>query len=177
MSRVGKNPIKIPASIAFSVEGRNLSFKGKTATQEYCLPEGIDFVKENDNLVLKPKNESMSLRALWGTAQRNIVNIVHGLEKGFTKNVELVGVGYRAAVAGQKLTLQLGFSHEVVFDIPNGITIKCEKPTSISIMGYCKQIVGQVAAKLKTYRPPEPYKGKGVIREGDFIVRKEGKKK
>jgi large subunit ribosomal protein L6 len=177
MSRVGKNPIKVPASIAFSVEGRNLSFKGKTATQAYCLPEGIDFVKENDNLVLKPQNDSMSLRSLWGTAQRNIVNIVHGLEKGFTKNVELVGVGYRAAVAGQKLTLQLGFSHEVVFDIPNGIAIKCEKPTSISIMGHCKQEVGQVAAKLKTYRPPEPYKGKGVIREGDFIVRKEGKKK
>lgn len=177
MSRVGKHAVKVPSSVTFNVDGRMLAFKGKGVTQSYLIPEGINFEKTEDGIMLKPLNNSLRLRSLWGTTQRNLSNIVVGLDKGFTKGIELVGVGYRAAVVGSKLTLQLGFSHEIVYEIPEGIAIKCEKPTSIAVSGYCKQLVGQVVAKIRTYRPPEPYKGKGVICDGEFIVRKEGKKK
>lgn len=177
MSRVGKNEIVVPSSITWSQNGQVLSFKGKLGIENYELPEVINLEKTDKGIKLSPINLTMAVRTLWGTAQRNINNIVKGLEQGFTVNLELVGVGYRAAVAGSKLTMQLGFSHDIVYDIPSDVTIKCEKPTSIAITGPSKQKVGQIAAVLATYRPPEPYKGKGTIRENQFVVRKEGKKK
>ncbi len=158
-------------------EGRVLTLKGKTGSKTYEVPECINFEKTEKGFLVTPKEKTQRGRSLWGTTQRNLSNIVKGLDKGFTLNVTLVGVGYRAAVAGGKLTLQLGFSHDIVYDIPAGIEIKCEKPTMIAITGFDKQLVGSVGAHLREYRKPEPYKGKGVLRETEFIIRKEGKKK
>ena len=177
MSRVGKNEISVPSSVTWSLSGQVVSFKGKLGNEDYILPEFISVEKTDKGIKLVPANSSVAARKMWGTAQRNVQNIVKGLDQGFTVNMELIGVGYRASVAGNKLTMQLGFSHDVLFDIPEGITIKCEKPTSISITGASKQKVGQIAAVLRTHRLPEPYKGKGIIRENEFVVRKEGKKK
>jgi large subunit ribosomal protein L6 len=177
MSRVGKNEIVVPSTVSWSQNGQLLSFKGKLGAETYKLPEVITIEKTDKGIRLTPVNSTMAVRTLWGTAQRNIHNIVHGVDQGFTVNLELVGVGYRAAVAGSKLTMQLGYSHDVIYDIPHGITIKCEKPTSVAITGHSKQQIGQIAAVLATNRPPEPYKGKGIIREKQFVVRKEGKKK
>lgn len=158
-------------------EGRVVTLKGKTGSKNYEVPECINFEKTEKGFLITPKEKTQRGRSLWGTTQRNLSNIVKGLDKGFTLNVTLVGVGYRAAVAGSKLTLQLGFSHDIVYDIPAGIEIKCEKPTMIAITGFDKQLVGSVGAHLREYRKPEPYKGKGVLRETEFIIRKEGKKK
>ena len=158
-------------------EGRVVTLKGKTGSKTYEIPECINFEKTEKGFLVTPKEKTQRGRSLWGTTQRNLSNIVKGLDKGFTLNVTLVGVGYRAAVAGSKLTLQLGFSHDIVYDIPAGIEIKCEKPTMIAITGFDKQLVGSVGAHLREYRKPEPYKGKGVLRETEFIIRKEGKKK
>ncbi len=158
-------------------EGRVVTLKGKTGSKTYEVPECINFEKTEKGFLVTPKEKTQRGRSLWGTTQRNLSNIVKGLDKGFTLNVTLVGVGYRAAVAGSKLTLQLGFSHDIVYDIPAGIEIKCEKPTMIAITGFDKQLVGSVGAHLREYRKPEPYKGKGVLRETEFIIRKEGKKK
>ena len=177
MSRVGKNEIVVPSSVSWSQSGQVLSFKGKMGEESYALPEVISLEKTDKGIKLTPVNETTAVRRMWGTTQRNIFNIVKGLDQGFTVNIELVGVGYRAAVAGSKLTVQLGFSHDVVFDVPQGITIRCDKPTTIAVTGPSKQKVGQVAAVLSSNRPPEPYKGKGMIRENQFVVRKEGKKK
>lgn len=177
MSRVGKNEITLPTGLVMNASGANLSFKGKLGEASYVVPECIQCEKTQVGIKLTPKDSSMKARTLWGTTQRNLSNIVKGLSEGFTMNIDLVGVGYRASVAGDKLIMQLGFSHDVEYKIPSGITIKCEKPTSISITGPSKQQVGQVSAYLSTIRPPEPYKGKGVIRENVFVIRKEGKKK
>jgi len=177
MSRVGKHEVMLPAGVVMTQEGRVVSLKGKTGSKTYEVPECINFEKTEKGFLVTPKEKTQRGRSLWGTTQRNLSNIVKGLDKGFTLNVTLVGVGYRAAVAGSKLTLQLGFSHDIVYDIPAGIEIKCEKPTMIAITGFDKQLVGSVGAHLREYRKPEPYKGKGVLRETEFIIRKEGKKK
>ncbi len=177
MSRVGKHEVMLPAGVVMTQEGRVLTLKGKTGSKTYEVPECINFEKTEKGFLVTPKEKTQRGRSLWGTTQRNLSNIVKGLDKGFTLNVTLVGVGYRAAVAGSKLTLQLGFSHDIVYDIPPGIEIKCEKPTMIAITGFDKQLVGSVGAHLREYRKPEPYKGKGVLRETEFIIRKEGKKK
>jgi large subunit ribosomal protein L6 len=177
MSRVGKHEVILPAGVAMSQAGNVVTLRGKTGTKDYQVPDCINFEKTEKGFLITPKEESQRGRSLWGTTQRNLSNIVQGLDKGFTLNITLVGVGYRAAVAGNKLTLQLGFSHDIVYDIPQGIEIKCEKPTAIAITGFDKQLVGSVGAHLREYRKPEPYKGKGVLRETEFIIRKEGKKK
>jgi len=177
MSRVGKHEVMLPAGVVMTQEGRVVTLKGKTGSKNYEVPECINFEKTEKGFLVTPKEKTQRGRSLWGTTQRNLSNIVKGLDKGFTLNVTLVGVGYRAAVAGSKLTLQLGFSHDIVYDIPAGIEIKCEKPTMIAITGFDKQLVGSVGAHLREYRKPEPYKGKGVLRETEFIIRKEGKKK
>ncbi len=177
MSRVGKHEVILPAGVAMSQAGNVITLKGKTGTKDYEVPDCINFEKTEKGFLITPKETTQRGRSLWGTTQRNLSNIVKGLDTGFTLNVNLVGVGYRAAVAGSKLTLQLGFSHDIVYDIPQGIEIKCEKPTAIAISGFDKQLVGSVGAHLREYRKPEPYKGKGVLRETEFIIRKEGKKK
>ncbi len=177
MSRVGKHEVVLPAGVTMAQEGNLISLKGKTGSKDYEVPECINFQTTEKGFLITPKEMTQRGRSLWGTTQRNLSNIVKGLDKGFTLNVNLVGVGYRASVAGSKLTLQLGFSHDIVYDIPKGIEIKCEKPTAIAITGFDKQLVGSVGAHLRKYRKPEPYKGKGVLRETEFIIRKEGKKK
>jgi len=177
MSRVGKNEIVIPSSVTFMQNGNLLNFKGKFGADAYEVPECCTVEKTDDGIRFVPINDSLPVRTLWGTTQRNVANMVKGLDQGFTVNLELNGVGYRASIAGSKLTMQLGYSHDVVYDVPEGISVKCEKPTSISINGASKQKVGQIAAVLRSYRKPEPYKGKGVIRQNEFVVRKEGKKK
>lgn len=177
MSRVGKHEVVLPAGVAMTQEGSLITLKGKVGTKSYEVPDCINFEKTEKGFLVSPKETTQRGRALWGTTQRNLSNIVKGLDKGFTLNISLVGVGYRASVSGSKLTLQLGYSHDIVYDIPQGIEIKCEKPTAILITGFDKQLVGTVGARLRKYRKPEPYKGKGVLRETEFIIRKEGKKK
>ncbi len=177
MSRVGKNEIVIPSSVTFTQNGNLLSFKGKLGADLYQVPECVTIEKTSSGIKLMPINDTLPVRMFWGTTQRNVANMVQGLDQGFTVNLDLNGVGYRASVAGNKLTMQLGFSHDIVYEIPQGISIKCEKPTSIAISGASKQKVGQIAAVLRNYRKPEPYKGKGVIRQNEYVVRKEGKKK
>ncbi len=177
MSRVGKNEIVVPNDVTFANDNGHLTVKGKFGTESYTLPECVLFEKTDNKIKLQPKDQSMRVRSLWGTAQRTVANMVKGVSDGFTVNLALVGVGYRANVVGNRITLQLGFSHDVVYDLPAGITAKCEKSTEIAITGSSKQTVGQIAAEIRNYRKPEPYKGKGVIRENEYVVRKEGKKK
>jgi large subunit ribosomal protein L6 len=177
MSRVGKHEIIVPSSIALKVEGNRLEFSSKSVTRFYNASEELLLERTENGIRLTPLSKTRFARSIWGTTQRNISNIVHGLDKGFSKTLELVGVGYRAAVAGRVLTLQLGYSHDVTCDIPEGITIKCEKPTTIVVSGHDNQQIGQLCALIRSYRRPEPYKGKGIHRAGDYVVRKEGKKK
>ncbi len=177
MSRVGKNPVEVPAGVEVAIKGGLVSAKGKLGTLDFQATDDVKITQEDSKIWVKPVNETKKARAMWGTARSRIQNMVQGVSEGFTKELEINGVGYRAAVQGQSLNLQLGFSHDVAYPIPEGITIKCEKPTSISISGADKQKVGQVAAEIRGYRPPEPYKGKGVKYADEVILRKEGKKK
>jgi len=177
MSRVGKNPVDVPAGVEVAISGGLVSAKGKLGALDFQATSDVAITQEEGKIWVKPVNESKKARSMWGTARSRIQNMVTGVSEGFTKNLEINGVGYRAAVQGQALNLQLGFSHDVAYPIPEGITIKCEKPTAISISGADKQKVGQVAAEIRSYRPPEPYKGKGVKYADEVILRKEGKKK
>ncbi len=177
MSRVGLNPVAIPDTVTLSVVGQVVTAKGKLGELSVDVVDDIEITHEAGLVRVKPRNESTQARAMWGTTRSLVQNIVTGVDQGFTINLEIVGVGYRAAVEGKELVLQLGFSHEVRYPIPEGITIKCERPTAIAVSGSDRQLVGQVAANIREYRKPEPYKGKGVRYENEFILRKEGKKK
>lgn len=177
MSRVGKNPIKVPSGVNVVINSTSIEASGKLGKQSFSFSDTVTVERQDDVVIVKPLSMSKQGRMMWGTTQSQIANLIKGVSEGNVVNLELKGVGYRAAVQGDKLNLQLGFSHDILFPIPAGITIVCEKPTTISIKGPCKQTVGQVAAEIRKYRQPEPYKGKGVIREGEFVVRKEGKKK
>jgi large subunit ribosomal protein L6 len=177
MSRIGKHPVPVPAGVTVQVTGQTVTAKGKLGQLSLTLIDEIEAKLEDGKLVVSPRNETVRARQNWATARTNVANLVTGVEKGFTRNLEITGVGYKAAVAGSELVLNLGFSHDIRYPIPAGITMKCEKPTSISISGADKQQVGQIAAEIRSYRPPEPYKGKGVKYENEIIVRKEGKKK
>jgi len=177
MSRVGKYPVVVPNGVTINLAGGELSVKGKLGQASINLVDVVDTSLEDNQVWVKPKNETKQARMMWGTTRANIANMVKGVSEGFTINLEINGVGYRAAVQGKSLQLQLGFSHDVNYPIPDDITIKCEKPTAISITGKDKQRVGQIAAEIRAYRGPEPYKGKGVKYETETILRKEGKKK
>ena len=177
MSRVGLNPVAVPDTVTLSVVGQIVTAKGKLGELSVNVVDDIEIIQEENLVRVKPRNESTQARAMWGTTRSLVQNIVTGVDQGFTINLEIVGVGYRAAVAGKELVLQLGFSHEVRHLIPEGISIKCERPTAIAVSGSDRQLVGQVAANIREYRKPEPYKGKGVRYENEFILRKEGKKK
>ncbi|NKB20816.1 MAG: 50S ribosomal protein L6 [Alphaproteobacteria bacterium] len=177
MSRVGLSPVTVPDGVTLSIAGQLVTAKGKLGELSVNVVDDVE-VSQEDNLVrVKARNDSQQARAMWGTTRSLVQNIVTGVAEGFTINLEIVGVGYRAAVQGKFLVLQLGFSHEVRHPIPEGITIKCESPTAVSVSGADRQLVGQVAANIRKYRKPEPYKGKGVRYENEFILRKEGKKK
>jgi large subunit ribosomal protein L6 len=182
MSRVGKHAIAVPSEVKVNVVGNNVSISGKLGSLECSVNELITVDFSDDKISVNPINETTAARAQWGTAQRQLKNAVLGVSTGFTYKLELIGVGYRAQVKGNTLVLQLGFSHDVNFEIPEGMTIKCEKPTFIALSGADKQGLGQLVAKIRAYRPPEPYKGKGIhrVKENgslEFVMRKEGKKK
>lgn len=176
MSRVGKHAIAIPAGVTVEVKADQLKAKGKTAEGTVAITSDV-IVKQADGQVTVTLNEEAANKAMWATTQRNIVNLFKGLDKGFEKKLEINGVGYRAAVSGKELVMQLGYSHEIKYAIPEGIKIAVDKQTNITINGADKQKVGQVAAEIRSYRAPEPYKGKGIKYEGERIIRKEGKKK
>lgn len=178
MSRIGKYPVIVPAGVTVAIDGNLVTVKGKLGEMSCTFDEGHVAAKLEDNkVVVSPLSSNQTARALWGTTRANINSLVKGVSDGFSKNLELVGVGYKARMEGNKLVLSLGFSHDVNFPAPEGIKISCESPTQIKVFGVDKQLVGQVAAEIRKYRKPEPYKGKGVKYEGEYIRRKEGKKK
>ena len=177
MSRVGKNPVEVPAGVEVAINGALVSAKGKLGTLDFQATNDVEITQEEGKIWVKPINDSKRARAMWGTARSRIQSLVTGVADGFTRQLEISGVGYRAAVQGQTLVLQLGYSHDINFPIPQGITIQCEKPTDIKITGADKQQVGQVASEIRAFRPPEPYKGKGIKYAEETILRKEGKKK
>jgi large subunit ribosomal protein L6 len=177
MSRVGKYPVAVPTGVNVQIAAGAISVKGKLGEQSLSLSDDIEASVDGAQVWVKPRNETKRARMMWGTTRALINNMVKGVSEGFTIDLEINGVGYRAAVAGQVLQLQLGYSHDVNYPIPDGITIKCEKPTAIAVSGYDKRKVGQVAAEIRAYRGPEPYKGKGIKYATETILRKEGKKK
>jgi len=177
MSRVGKNPIKVPAGVTIKLDANVIEAQGKMGKDAYEFPDQVLLELVDGFILVKPKSDGKDARMMWGTAQRRVATMLSAVDQGATVNLELSGVGYRASVQGSKIVLQLGYSHDVEYPIPQGVIVKCDKPTSISITGPSKQQVGQMAAEIRSYRVPEPYKGKGVIRSGEFVVRKEGKKK
>ena len=177
MSRIGKKPVAVPSGVTAKVEGQKVSVKGAKGELTFVVPDVVDVKFENNEIKVDPRNESKRARALWGTSRAQVNNLVVGVTKGFEKKLEITGVGYKAAVAGKNLQLSLGFSHDVNYEIPAGIAIATPKPTEIMVSGIDKRQVGQVAAEIRAYRGPEPYKGKGVKYADEFIFRKEGKKK
>ena len=177
MSRVGSKPVIVPDGVTITLANRALTAKGKLGELSMSIVNQVDINHADDQIVITPKDESKTARAMWGMQRSLAQNIVTGVSEGFTKELEIQGVGYRAALQGKILKLQLGHSHDIDFTIPDGIEIECERPTSIKIKGIDKQKVGQVAAVIRSYRPPEPYKGKGVRYLGEYVFRKEGKKK
>ena len=177
MSRIGKKPVPLPKGVVARIDEGTVSVKGPKGELKLRLVPEVAAALGDGNIALTTRVESDRARAMWGMQRTLVNNLVRGVTEGFSEKLEISGVGYRAAVQGKNLQLQLGFSHDVVYPIPAGIQILCEKPTMISIAGIDKQLVGQVAAEIRSYRPPEPYKGKGVKYAGERIRRKEGKKK
>ena len=177
MSRIGKKPVAVPSGVTAKVEGQKVSVKGAKGELTFVVPDVVDVKFENNEIKVDPRDGSKRARALWGTSRAQVNNLVVGVTKGFEKKLEITGVGYKAAVAGKNLQLSLGFSHDVNYEIPAGIAIATPKPTEIMVSGIDKRQVGQVAAEIRAYRGPEPYKGKGVKYADEFIFRKEGKKK
>lgn len=175
MSRVAKNPIKIPEGVTLHRSFDELTFKGKKGSRTMKIPSECLVEDKGGFVVVKPVDSRF--KAFWGTVGRSVQSCIKGVDEGFSLNIDLVGVGYRASVSGSKINLQLGFSHDIVLDLPLDVQAKTDKPTQICLSSVCKQSLGQFAAKIRAYRPPEPYKGKGVIRDKEFVLRKEGKKK
>lgn len=179
MSRIGKYPVIVPEGVNVVIADSLVSAKGKLGELSHSYnPEHVSVELKDSQVVVTPKTQTKQSRSLWGTTRANINTIIKGVHEGFTRNLELVGVGYKARVEGSnKLVLSLGFSHDVTVEAPQGIKVVCATPTQISISGADKQLVGQIAAEIREYRRPEPYKGKGVKYEGEYVRRKEGKKK
>ena len=177
MSRIGKRPVTIPSGVTATVEGQTVKMKGPKGQLQFVVHDDVEVKFEKGVVTVAPRVETNRARALYGTARARISNLVDGVTKGFEKKLEITGVGYRAAMQGKNLQLALGYSHDVVYPIPEGISIVVPKPTEITVSGTDIQRVGQVAAEIRAYRPPEPYKGKGVKYVGEYIFRKEGKKK
>ncbi len=177
MSRVGKYPVEIPAGVQVAIIGRRLTAKGKLGELGLNLTDHIDAAVEGNTVRVTPRGNAAPARMMWGTTRSLVASMVQGVSVGFTKSMEITGTGFRASVQGSNLVINLGFSHDVVYPVPAGIKITCEKPTAIKVAGVDKRLVGQVAAEIRAWRPPEPYKGKGVKYENEVILRKEGKKK
>ena len=177
MSRVGKKPVPVPSGVTANVSGTTINVKGPKGALSLVFDDRVAVEMDKGEIKVDPKDESKAARALWGTTRANLNNIMTGVTKGFERKLEITGVGYRAAVQGKNLQLALGYSHDVLYPIPEGIAVVTPKPTEIVVTGIDKKKVGQVAAEIRAYRPPEPYKGKGVRYSDEFIFRKEGKKK
>jgi large subunit ribosomal protein L6 len=177
MSRVGKYPVEIPSGVDVALAGRVLTAKGKLGSLSLELSEDITASVDGRRVVVAPNSAERRARMMWGTTRALIANMVRGVSAGYARTMEITGTGYRAQVQGKNLVLNLGYSHEVVYPVPEGIRVTCEKPTSVRVEGVDKRLVGQVAAEIRGFRPPEPYKGKGVKYEAEQIRRKEGKKK
>jgi large subunit ribosomal protein L6 len=177
MSRVGKYPVPIPQGVQVALQGRTLVAKGKLGELTLPLTDDVEVEIKDAQVAVKPRRDDRRSRTMWGTTRSLVNGMVTGVSAGFTKNMEITGTGYRAAVQGKDLVLNLGYSHEVRYPIPEGIKITCERPTAVRVEGASKQRVGQVAAEIRAFRPPEPYKGKGVRYTDEQILRKEGKKK
>ena len=177
MSRIGKHPVVIPSGVEVTIANNVLTAKGGKGMLNVALHEAVRVSQEDGTVVVAPRDDSTRARTMWGTMRSLVNNAVIGASEGFSRRLEIIGVGYRAAVQGKVLTLQLGYSHDVVFQVPEDIDIRCERPTMIEVSGADKQRVGQVASEIRAYRKPEPYKGKGIRYEGEYVRRKEGKKK
>jgi len=177
MSRIGKRPVSIPSGVSAEIADGTLTVKGPKGTLSLSLRDEISYTLDGDAILVKPANDSKSARAFWGMQRTLVDNLVTGVTQGYTKVLEITGVGYRANAQGKNLKLQLGYSHDVDFSIPEGIEIKTPDNTTVEISGIDKQKVGQVAAEIRRWRKPEPYKGKGIAYKGEFIFRKEGKKR
>jgi large subunit ribosomal protein L6 len=177
MSRIGKKPLPVPSGVTASVEGQTVKMKGPKGALQYVVPDEIIVKLDKGAIKVDPRTETKRARSMWGTSRTLVGNLIAGVTKGFENKLEITGVGYRASVQGKNLQIALGYSHDVIYPIPEGIAIVTPKPTEIVITGIDKQKVGQVAAEIRGFRPPEPYKGKGVKYAGEYIFRKEGKKK
>jgi large subunit ribosomal protein L6 len=177
MSRIGKKPVPVAAGVTVALDGQTVSVKGPKGQTSFTVPEEIELSQGPDGLTFAPRSDTQRARAMWGLSRTLVANMVEGVTTGFTRDLELVGVGYRAAMKGRNLNLQLGFSHEIDMAPPEGITFAVGKPTEVKISGTDKQAVGEMAARIRKIRPPEPYKGKGVRYAGEKVRRKEGKKK
>ena len=177
MSRIGKRAVAIPTGVTASVEGQTVKMKGPKGALEAVLPREVAVTMDKGGVKVDPRNETKRARSMWGTSRTLVNNLITGVTKGFEEKLEITGVGYRAALQGKNLQIALGYSHDVIYPIPEGISITAPRPTEIVVAGIDKQKVGQVAAEIRAFRPPEPYKGKGVRYSGEYIFRKEGKKK
>jgi len=177
MSRIGKNPVQVPDGVSVEVKGQNVSAKGKLGELSASFTNDVVITLDGNVVTVAPREGADRARQMWGMARSIINNLVEGVSNGFSKKLLITGVGYRAAMKGSDLVMQLGYSHEVVVPVPAGISIKCPDQTTIDIFGADKQKVGQIASNIRGFRPPEPYKGKGIRYDGEYIIRKEGKKK
>jgi large subunit ribosomal protein L6 len=177
MSRIGKHPVVVPGGVTVAVEGQRVSAKGKLGALAVTLPPEVEISFADGKVTVSPRDAEKRARAMWGMSRSLVQNLVRGVAEGYTHKLEIAGVGYRAAVDGKILNLQLGYSHDIKFAIPDDVKIVCETPTAVTISGADKQRVGQIAAEIRGFRPPEPYKGKGVKYAEERILRKEGKKK
>jgi large subunit ribosomal protein L6 len=169
--------VSIPSGVNVNIAGQDVEVKGQKGLLRVTLASEIAAAREGDTIVVMPRDESKRAHQMWGLSRSIINNMITGVSEGFTVNLEIIGVGYRASVAGKTLTLELGYSHSISHPIPDGIEIKCERPTMVAVSGADRQAVGQVAAEIRAYRSPEPYKGKGIRYVGEYVRRKEGKKK
>ncbi|GAA6188139.1 50S ribosomal protein L6 [Litorivita sp. NS0012-18] len=177
MSRIGKKPVELPAGVTASVSGQTIEVKGPKATQNFTATDDVTIALEDNAVTVTPRGKSKRARQQWGMSRTIVANMVKGVTEGFKKELEINGVGYRAQMQGNTLKLSLGYSHDVDFEVPAGVTVTCPKNTEIVIEGDSAQLVGQVAANIREWRKPEPYKGKGIKYKDEYIFRKEGKKK
>lgn len=177
MSRIGKRPVAIPSGVTANIEGKTLSVKGPKGTLTMGLSDLIDYKVEDEGISVQPANDTQKARAFWGMQRTMVSNLVEGVTEGFSKTLQISGVGYRASTQGKKLKLQLGYSHDVDLDVPEGLDVQTPDQTTVIVSGIDKQKVGQFAAEIRRWRKPEPYKGKGIKYQGEYIFRKEGKKK
>ena len=177
MSRIGKKPVDLPSGVTASVSGQTIEVKGPKGVRTFKATDDVTFGVEDNAVTITPRGSSKRARQQWGMSRTMVANLVTGVTDGFKKELEIQGVGYRAAMEGKNLKLNLGLSHDVVYEVPEGVTVVAPKPSELTIEGIDEQLVGQVAANIRAWRKPEPYKGKGIRYKGEFVFRKEGKKK